>query len=155
MILFFVQNEDKIKNNTKIFSIIFALLVLNLFSITGQLIKVFNLFEEPRNYESHYRLLQFLEEDSKNEPVSIYDNFSGILRNQYIDIFNTYFTNHKINFSTNAKIVYAIKDNIVEKNWDTNRIQNDMGYLIQNNAIELTNIKGFTVYKFLKTNESK
>ena len=155
MILFFVQNEDKIKNNTKIFSIIFALLVLNLFSITGQLIRYFNLFEEPRNYKSHYRLLQFLEKDSKNEAVYIYDNFSGILKNQYIDIFNTYFTNHKINFSTNAKIVYAIKDNVVEKNWDTKRIQNDIDYLIQNNAIELTNIKGFTIYKFLKTNESK
>ena len=153
MILFFVQIENKIKNNIKIFSIIFALLVLNLFSVTGELIRYFNLFEEPRNYKSHYQLLQFLEKDSKNEVVYIYDNFSGILRNQYVDIFNAYFPNHKINFSPNAKIVYAIKDNIVEKNWDADRIQNDMNYLIQNNAIELTNIKGFTIYKFLITNE--
>ena len=160
MILFFYQMQLKMQSklqnqnlNIKLSSIyiyIYIILALNILSMAGQLMRYFNLFEEPRNYKSHYQLLQFLEKESEDENIEIYDNFSGTLRNQYIDIFNTYFPNHKANFSSNAKIVYAIKDNVVEKNWDANRVQKDMEYLIQNNAVELTNIKGFTIYKFTK-----
>ena len=41
-----------------------------------------------------------------------------------------------------------IKDNITEKNWDSNRNYNDMKYIFDNNAIFLTNTKGFSIYKF-------
>lgn len=148
ILLFFVQNEDKLKNNRKYFNITAIILLLNLFAMSGELIRYWKLFEEPRNYKSFAALLNIIENDSNGEEIKIYDSFSGVLRGQNKDIFDTYFPNNKLKYSEDAKLTYIIKDNIVEKNWDSNRNYNDMKYIFDNNAIFLTNTKGFSIYKF-------
>ena len=55
-----------------------------------------------------------------------------------------------MNISSNPDILYAVRDNIVRENYYDNRNNNEMKYLIDNNAIELTNIGGYTIYKFPK-----
>lgn len=148
ILLFFVQNENKLKNSRKYFNITAIILILNVFAMSGELIRYWKLFEEPRNYKSFAALLNIIENDSNGENIKIYDNFSGVLRGQNKDIFNTYFPNNKLKYSEDAKLTYIIKDNIAEKNWDSNRNANDMKYVIENNPIVVTNLKGFTVYKF-------
>ncbi|PCG21148.1 hypothetical protein [Brachyspira sp. G79] len=148
ILLFFVQNENRLKNSRKYFNITAILLVLNLFAMSGELIRYWKLFEEPRNYKSFAALLDIIENDSNGENIKIYDSFSGILEGQHKDIFDTYFPNNRLKYSDNAKVTYIIKDNIVEKNWDSNRNANDMKYIIDNNADIVTSTKGFTIYKF-------
>ena len=114
----------------------------------GELIRYWKLFEEPRNYSSFANLLNIIENDSNGNDIKIYDSFSGVLKGQHKDIFNTYFPDNKLKYSDDAKLTYIIKDNIVEKNWDSNRNANDMKYVIENKAAFLTNTKGFSIYKF-------
>ncbi|WP_297276636.1 hypothetical protein [uncultured Brachyspira sp.] len=148
ILLFFVQNEDKLKNNRKYFAITIIILLLNSFAMYGELIRYWKLFEEPRNYSSFANLLNIIENDSNGNDIKIYDSFSGVLKGQHKDIFNTYFPDNKLKYSDDAKLTYIIKDNIVEKNWDSNRNANDMKYVIENKAAFLTNTKGFSIYKF-------
>lgn len=148
ILLFFVQNEDKLKNSRKYFTIIAIILILNVFAMLGELIRYWKLFEEPRNYNSFAALLDVLENDSNGENIKIYDSFSGVLKGQHKDIFDTYFSDNKLRYSEDAKLIYIIKDNITEKNWDSNRNYNDMKYVVDNNAAIVTNLRGFTVYKF-------
>ncbi|WP_297285353.1 hypothetical protein [uncultured Brachyspira sp.] len=148
ILLFFLQNEDKLKNIRKYFAITAIILILNVFAMSGELIRYWKLFEEPRNYNSFSALLDVLEKDSNGDNISIYDSFSGMLSGQNKDIFDTYFPDNKLKYSDNAKVTYIIKDNIAEKNWDSNRNYNDMKYVVDNNATIVTNLRGFTVYKF-------
>ena len=148
ILLFFVQNEDKLKNSRKYFGIIAIILILNIFAMSGELLRYWKLFEEPRNYKSFAALLDIIERDSNGENIKIYDSFSGVLAGQHKDIFNTYFPNNKLKYSEDANLTYIIKDNIAEKNWDSNRNYNDMKYVVDNNASIVTNMKGFSVYKF-------
>lgn len=149
ILLFFIQNENKLKNSRKYFNITVILLLLNLFAMSGELIRYWKLFEEPRNYRSFSNLLDILEKDSNGEDIKIYDTFSGVFSGQHKDIFDTYFPDNKLRYSDNAELTYIIKDNIVEKNWDSNRNANEMKYVTDNNAVIVTNTKGFTIYKFL------
>uniref|UniRef100_UPI003F4C5333 hypothetical protein n=1 Tax=Brachyspira catarrhinii TaxID=2528966 RepID=UPI003F4C5333 len=148
ILLFFLQNEDKLKNSRKYFGITAVILILNVFAMSGELIRYWKLFEEPRNYKSFAALLSIIERDSNGKNIKIYDSFSGVLAGQHKDIFDTYFPNNGLKYSEDANVTYIIKDNIVEKNWDSNRNANDMKYVADNNAMFVTNTKGFTIYKF-------
>lgn len=150
ILLFFFQNEKKFKNNIKIFSVLFAVLILNVFAITGELKRYYRIFEEPRNYNNLEKLVKYIKNDAGDKKIKIYNNFGGNMEYQYEDIFLTYFPEYNINTSDNPEILYSIRDDISRLNWIKNRNDREMQYLIDNNAIELTNIAGYTIFKFPK-----
>ena len=148
IILFFIQKENVIKLNNKKLYILTIILILNIISLTGELTRYYKLFEEPRNYENIEKVAQFIKEDSKESNIKIYNNFGGSMSYQYEDIFTTYFSHLNIKTSDNPDIMYSIVDNIVSINWNKDRNEREMNYLSTNNAIVLTNIGGYTIYKF-------
>ena len=115
----------------------------------NMLIGACKIAQDNNDYHALADLLDILEKDSNGEDIKIYDTFSGVLSGQHKDIFDTYFPDNKLRYSDNAELTYIIKDNIVEKNWDSNRNANEMKYVTDNNAVIVTNTKGFTIYKFL------
>ena len=147
-IIFFKINENSLKNNIKILILIFF--ILNSFAVFLEFYRYIKLFQEPRSEKVLYDVANFIKNDSKGKKIAIYDNFSGIVNKQFEDIFKIYFKDINLNISSSPDILYAIRDNIVRENWDDNRNNNEMKYLIDNNAIELTNIGGYTIYKFPK-----
>lgn len=147
ILLFFIQKENTLKINNKKMYILVTLLVLNITSMTGQLIRYYSIFEEPRNYKNIEKVAKFIKEDAKDSTIKIYNNFGGNMPYQYEDIFNTYFPHINIKTSDNPDILYSIVDNIVALNWNKDRHEREMQYLVTNNAVILTNIGGYTVYK--------
>lgn len=147
-IIFFKINENRLKNNVKILISVFF--VLNSFAVFLEVYRYIKLFQEPRSEKVLYDVANFIKNDSKGKKLAIYDNFSGIVNKQFEDIFKIYFKDVNLNISSNPDILYAVRDNIVRENWDDNRNNNEMKYLIDNNASKLTNIGGYTIYKFPK-----
>jgi len=148
IILFFIQKENSIKIYDKKLYILTILLILNIASMTGQLTRHYRLFEEPRNYRNIEKVAEFIKKDAKTSSIKIYNNFGGNMPYQYEDIFNTYFPHFNIKTSENPDIMYSIVDNIMYINWSKDRNKREMAYLFTNNALILTNIGGYTIYKF-------
>ncbi|WP_157150192.1 hypothetical protein [Brachyspira sp. SAP_772] len=145
-ILFFKFYENNFNNKKKLVISIFF--ILNVFAVSGEMYRYFYLFQEPRSEEALYAVGNFIKDDSQGKKIAIYDSFSGIVHKQFEDIFKIYFTNMNLNISKSPDILYAIRDDILINNWDDNRNNREMEYLINNNAIELTNIAGYTIFKF-------
>lgn len=55
---------------------------------------------------------------------------------------------YDIQISEEPEIVYSIRDNLIAINFGKDRSDREMQYLYDNNAIELTNIGGYTIFKF-------
>ena len=55
---------------------------------------------------------------------------------------------YEIKISEESEIVYSIRDNLIAINFGKERSDRDMQYLYDNNAIELTNIGGYTIFRF-------
>lgn len=147
-ILFFKFHENDFNNKKKLFISIFF--ILNVFAVSGEMYIYFKLFQEPRSEKVLYSIADFINNDSKGKKIAIYDGFSGIVHKQFEDIFKIYFKNINLNISDSPDILYAIRDDILINNWDKDRNNREMQYLINNNAIELTNIAGYTIFKFPK-----
>ena len=147
-IIFFKYYEKYFSKNKK--SLISIFFILNVFAVSGEMYRYFNLFQEPRSEEKLYEVANFIKNDAKDKKIAIYDNFSGIINKQFEDIFTIYFNNIDLNISEQPDILYAIRDDILIHNWDEDRNNNDMKYLIENNAVKLTNIAGYTIFKFPK-----
>lgn len=147
-ILFLKFYENDFNNKKKLFISIFF--ILNVFAVSGEMYRYFRLFQEPRNEKVLYSIADFINNDSKGKKIAIYDDFSGIVHKQFEDIFKIYFKNINLNISESPDILYAIRDDILINNWDKDRNNREMQYLINNNAIELTNIAGYTIFKFPK-----
>lgn len=147
-ILFLKFYENDFNNKKKLFISIFF--ILNVFAVSGEMYRYFRLFQEPRSEKVLYSIADFINNDSKGKKIAIYDGFSGIVHKQFEDIFKIYFKNINLNISESPDILYAIRDDILINNWDKDRNNREMQYLINNNAIELTNIAGYTIFKFPK-----
>ena len=106
------------------------------------------LFQEPRSEKVLMNVGEFIKNDAKDKKIAIYDSFSGIVNKQFEDIFTIYFNNINLNISKKPDILYAIRDDIVRVNWNDDRNNDEMKYLIDNNAVKLTNIGGYTIFKF-------
>ena len=145
-ILFLKFYENDFNNKKKL--LIFIFFIFNIFAVSGEMYRYFNLFQEPRNEKNLYKVASFIKNDAKDKKIGIYDNFSGIVNKQFEDIFKIYFKNLNLNISENPDILYVIRDDILVNNWDKDRNNRDMQYLVDNNAIELTNIAGYTIFKF-------
>lgn len=157
IILFFYQIKNKIQdklqiqnNNYKSFFIIYIIFSLNILSMVGQLTRYYKLFEEPRNYDNLKRVAEFIEKDSAGKKIKIDNNFSGIQKHQFEDTFSIYLPEYEIKISEEPEIIYSIRDNLTAINFGKDRSDKDMQYLYDNNAIELTNIGGYTIFKFPK-----
>ena len=123
--------------------------------MVGELTRYYKLFEEPRNYYNLNQVAEFIEKDSTGEKIKIDNNFSGIQNNQFEDIFSIYFSDYEIKISEEPEIIYSIKDNLMSINFGKERSDREMQYLYDNNAIELTNIGGYTIFKFHETINKK
>ena len=145
-IIFFKFNENYLKKNIKI--IIYVLFILNSFAVLGEMYRYIKLFQEPRSEKALINVAEFIKNDAKGKKIAIYDNFSGVVNKQFEDIFTIYFKDINLNISKKPDILYAIRDDIIRENWNDDRNNNEMKYLIDNNAIELTNIGGYTIFKF-------
>ena len=55
---------------------------------------------------------------------------------------------YEIKISEEPEIAYSIRDNLITINFGKERSDRDMQYLYDNNAIELTNIGGYTIFRF-------
>lgn len=146
IILFFYQ----IRNKIMIVPSYISILALNVLSMTGELMRYYRLFEEPRNYDNLKQVAEFIKKDSADKKIKIYNNFSGIQNHQFEDTFLIYFPEYDIKNSEEAEIIYSIRDNFMALNFGKDRNERDMQYLYDNNAIELTNIGGYTIFKFPK-----
>ena len=124
---------------------------LNILSLLGELTRYYKLFEEPRNYDNLKRVAEFIERDSAGRKIKIENNFSGIQIRQFEDTFSIYLPEYEIKISEEPEIIYSIRDNLTAINFGKERSDRDMQYLYDNNAIELTNIGGYTIFKFPET----
>ena len=145
-LIFFKFNEYNFKKNIKI--IVYALFILNSFAVLGEMYRYIKLFQEPRSEKVLMNVGEFIKNDAKDKKIAIYDSFSGIVNKQFEDIFTIYFNNINLNISKKPDILYAIRDDIVRVNWNDDRNNDEMKYLIDNNAVKLTNIGGYTIFKF-------
>lgn len=145
-LIFFKFNEFNFKKNIKI--IIYALFILNSFAVLGEMYRYIKLFQYPRSEKVLMNVAEFIKNDAKDKKIAIYDNFSGVVNKQFEDIFTIYFKDINLNISKKPDILYALRDDIVRVNWNDNRNNNEMKYLIYNGAVELTNIGGYTIFKF-------
>lgn len=118
--------------------------------MVGQLTRYYRLFEEPRNYDNLKRVAKFIEKDSEGKKIKIYNDFGGNTKYHYETIFLIYFSEYNIKTSDEPEILYAIRDNITIINYGKERENREMQYLYDNNATELTNIGGYTIFKFPK-----
>lgn len=128
---------------------------LNILSLTLELTRYYKLFEEPRNYDNLKRVAEFIERDSAGRKIKIENNFSGIQNRQFEDTFSIYLPEYEIKISEEPEIIYSIRDNLTAINFGKERSDRDMQYLSDNNAIELTNIGGYTIFKFPETINEK
>lgn len=112
--------------------------------------RYYRLFEEPRNYDNLKQVAEFIKKDSAYNKIKIDNNFSGIQNHQFEDTLSIYFPEYDIKISEEAEIIYSIRDNFMALNFGKDRNDIDMQYLYDNNAIELTNIGGYTIFKFPK-----
>lgn len=173
MILFFYQLQKKLKNNSFfIYIYIYIIFALNLLSLAGELTRYYRLFEEPRSYGNLKKVAEFIKNDSEDKIIKIYNKFSGLTDSQFEDTFLVYFPeyNFKISgihlpnfdfdyYSEDSKselktyeepeIVYSIRDNIMANNWK-HKMEIEKEYLYDNNAVELTNIGGYSIFRFPK-----
>ena len=69
--------------------------------------------------------------------------------------FAIYFSDYEIKISEEPEIIYSIRDNLMSINFGKERSDREMQYLYDNNAIELTNIGGYTIFKFPETINKK
>lgn len=76
---------------------------------------------------------------------------SGILNYKFEDTFSIYLPEYEIKISEEPEIIYSIRDNLTAINSGKERSDRDMQYLSDNNLIELTNIGGYTIFKFPET----
>lgn len=123
--------------------------------MVGELTRYYKLFEEPRNYYNLNQVAEFIEKDSAGEKIKIDNNFSGIQNRQFEDIFSIYFSDYEIKISEEPEIIYSIRDNLMSINFGKEKSDREMQYLYDNNAIELTNIGGYTIFKFPETINKK
>lgn len=142
--LFFYRIKNKI-NNIKYLSVISLLLLLNIFAMSGELIRYVNLYEYSRDYNVLKDVAEFIKEDAKDKKVRVTYLYDP--KDTYNDIFRIYFPQYNIQISENPDIHYIIKDKTWEYNWDKERNKRDMQYIYDNNAKELTNIGAIVLYR--------
>ena len=142
--LFFYRIRNNV-NNIKYLFIISLMLLLNIFAMSGELIRYVNLYEYSRDYNVLKDVAEFIKEDAKDKKVRmtyLYDP-----KDTYNDIFRIYFPEYDIKISENPDIQYIIKDKTWEYNWDKERNKRDMQYIYDNNGKELTNIGAIVLYR--------
>lgn len=142
--LFFYRIRNKI-NNIKYLSVISLLLLLNIFAMSGELIRYVNLYEYSRDYNALKGIAEFIKKDAKDKKVRVTYLYDP--KDTYNDIFRVYFPQYNIQISENPDIHYIIKDKTWEYNWDKERNKRDMQYIYDNNAKELTNIGAIVLYR--------
>lgn len=149
IVLFFVQKEDKIKLNNKFLYAVFILLILNLFSMTGQLTRYFKNYEEPRNINGMKTVVKAILEVSKDKEVRVISLYSGNHPYMYRDIAMTYFPKlvwKEDNGSSNTNI-YVVLDRIGTLSRTKKGVAEYMKYLNMNTVLISSNGTLF-VYKY-------
>ncbi|MEI0549383.1 hypothetical protein R4K89_03605 [Brachyspira intermedia] len=142
--LFFYRIRNNV-NNIKYLSIISLMLLLNIFAMSGELIRYVNLYEYSRDYNVLKEVAEFIEKDSQGKKVKVTYLYDP--KDTYNDIFQIYFPEYDIQISEDPDIQYIIKDKTWEYNWDEERNKRNMQYIYDNNGKEITNVGAVVLYR--------
>lgn len=121
------------------------MLLLNIFAMSGELIRYVNLYEYSRDYNVLKEVAEFIEKDSQGKKVKVTYLYDP--KDTYNDIFQIYFPQYDIEISEDPDIRYIIKDKTWEYNWDEERNKRDMQYIYNNNGKEITNVGAVVLYR--------
>ncbi len=150
VITYLVLKEYKIKNNAKILYLVSIFIILNTFSMTGQLTRYFKRYEEPRNQESMKMLAKSIFDDSKGNDVTVYGLYSDD-DYMYRNIAIAYFPEYAYNEIDNSTNIYIVVDTVGSFPYEAKTIENNKKLLASNATLIAEN----TVLKIYKLNSDK
>ena len=145
IILFFVQYNDKLKSNKKIFYIISLLLFINLIVLYIQNTVYIKYYEEPRNLQAMENVVKTIYDDSKNSDANVIGIYAH--NNMYRDIAITFFTNNVWKQNEDSTNIYFVFDNIASLSQNTDVVSNYMTYFSNNSKLLYSNL-ALLVYKY-------
>lgn len=150
--IFFMINENNIKNNKKILIAVFLLLFMNVISMIGQLTRYFDGYENQYNYKDMLTISKLISNDADNNTIKIINlyRFAGhpyMLR----DFALTYKPEYVWKQSDDSDNVYILFDKSGALRHDKNSIMENIDYLNTNSYIIFTN-KSLILYKFTNDN---
>ena len=145
IILFFVQYNDKLKLNKKIFYIISSLLFINLIVLYIQNTVYMKYYEEPRNLEAMGNVVKTIYDDSKDSDANVIGIYSH--NNMYRDIAIIFFTNNVWKQNADSTNIYFVFDNIVALSQNKDIVSKYMTYFNDNAKLLYSN-SALLVYKY-------
>lgn len=148
IVLFFVQNENKILKNRLYLKALSICLILNMFSLSFQMMRYFSEYEEPHNMLNMKSIYKTLSEESKKYgDIAVIDMYRGRHNYEHRDISITFFSNYLVNENSNSTNVYILFDRLNSFNRNRDDVKINIAYINSNSKIINSNTR-LILYKY-------